>query len=134
MIKHQPNKFEYFKKNEDSNQFQYYLIICFGIKHYYSYMFCRIQRTSCSGKLTFNRRQMASYYLQLSSKLSFKGSLQVKRRRFERTFHWRFEMNFWQTTLYWCNFNSLNGHVSFEVFWPENSHWLSERCNVKNCI
>ena len=49
-------------------------------------------------------------------------------------FHWRFEMNFWHTTLYWCNFNSSNGHASFQVFWPENSHWLSERCNVKNCI
>ena len=43
-------------------------------------------------------------------------------------------MNFWRTTLFWCNFNSLNGYASFEVFWPENSNWLSERCDFKNCI
>jgi len=49
-------------------------------------------------------------------------------------FNWSFRMNFSRTTLFWCNFNSSNGHASFEVFWPENSFWLSERCDFKNCI
>ena len=43
-------------------------------------------------------------------------------------------MNFWRTTLFWCNFNSLNGHASFEVFWPENTYSLSPRCDNKHCI
>ena len=47
-------------------------------------------------------------------------------------FNWSFRMNFWHTTLFWCNFNSLNGHASFEVFWPENS--LYRRCDATNCI
>ena len=41
-------------------------------------------------------------------------------------FNWSFRMNFLRTTLFWCNFNSSNGHASFEVFWPENSYWLSK--------
>ena len=49
-------------------------------------------------------------------------------------FNWTFGMNFWHTTLFWCNFKSLNGHASFEVFWPEKSHWLSQRCDATNCI
>jgi len=27
-------------------------------------------------------------------------------------------MNFWRTTLFWCRFNGLNGHASFEDFGP----------------
>ena len=49
-------------------------------------------------------------------------------------FDWSFKMNFWRTTLFWCNFNGANGHASFDVFWPEKSSWLSERCDYKNCI
>ena len=46
---------------------------------------------------------------------------------------WGFKENFWQTTLFWCNFSSLNGHASFEVFWPEKEEWLESRCKSGIC-
>ena len=52
----------------------------------------------------------------------------------ETHFDWSFKINFWQTTLFWCNFNSVNGYNSFEVFWPEKKFWLSERCDYSNGI
>jgi len=30
-------------------------------------------------------------------------------------------MNFWYATLFWCNFNGLNGHASFEDCGPRTS-------------
>lgn len=48
-------------------------------------------------------------------------------------YYWTFKENFWQTTLFWCSFSSLNGHASFEVFWPEKQEWLEYRCNYENC-
>ena len=36
-------------------------------------------------------------------------------------FNWSFKMNFWRTTLFWCRFNGLNGHASFEDFGPGTS-------------
>ena len=49
-------------------------------------------------------------------------------------FNWSFRENFWQTTLYWCNFKSILGHASGEVFWPEKRNWLGARCGHHNCI
>lgn len=48
-------------------------------------------------------------------------------------YSWNFKENFWQTTLFWCNFSSWNGHASFEVFWPEKREWLSARCAYYSC-
>ena len=45
-------------------------------------------------------------------------------------FNWSFRENFWQTTLYWCNFKSILGHASGEVFWPEKRNWLGARCDI----
>ena len=49
-------------------------------------------------------------------------------------FNWSFKMNFLRTTLFWCNFNSLNGNASFEVFWRENSYWLSKDGTLKTAF
>ncbi|KAE8652336.1 hypothetical protein Csa_021865 [Cucumis sativus] len=48
-------------------------------------------------------------------------------------YSWSFKENIWQTTLFWCDFSSLNGHASFEVFWPEKGEWLEYRCDYGNC-
>ena len=47
---------------------------------------------------------------------------------------WEFRENLWQTTLFWCDFSSNYGKLSFEVFWPKNELWLQERCNYWHCI
>ena len=44
-------------------------------------------------------------------------------------YYWMFSENLWQTTLFWCNFSSKHGHASGEVFWPEKSNSLSDRCD-----
>ncbi|XP_022954425.1 S-protein homolog 74-like [Cucurbita moschata] len=49
-------------------------------------------------------------------------------------YFWKFHENVLQTTLYWCNFSSKRGQASGQVFWPEKSHWLSDRCNRNTCI
>ena len=49
-------------------------------------------------------------------------------------YFWKFHENVWQTTLYWCDFSSKRGQTSGQVFWPEKSHWLSDRCNRNTCI
>ena len=44
-------------------------------------------------------------------------------------------MNLWGSTRFWCTFDSQNGHLSFDVFWPEgDSTWLLERCGYGSCI
>ncbi|XP_022137291.1 S-protein homolog 1-like [Momordica charantia] len=53
---------------------------------------------------------------------------------FRGRYEWKFKENFWQTTLFWCNFKSMYGHASGEVFWPEKSDWLAYRCDFSNCI
>ena len=49
---------------------------------------------------------------------------------------WKFKENFWGTTRFWCTFDSQNGHLTFDVFWPEGEHstWLLERCGLGKCI
>ncbi|XP_031745090.1 S-protein homolog 1-like [Cucumis sativus] len=51
-------------------------------------------------------------------------------------FNWRFRVNFWNTTLFWCYLQKPNGqHSSFESFWIESrSVWLYTMCFEKNCI
>lgn len=51
-------------------------------------------------------------------------------------FNWRFKVNFWNTTLFWCYLQKPNGlHSSFEAFWIEStSVWLYDMCYDSNCI
>ncbi|XP_022143839.1 S-protein homolog 1-like [Momordica charantia] len=45
-------------------------------------------------------------------------------------FQWSFKVNFWGTTLFWCNLHKPGAYVTFEVFWPESRNaWLRNRCH-----
>ncbi|XP_022143780.1 S-protein homolog 1-like [Momordica charantia] len=50
-------------------------------------------------------------------------------------FNWRFRVNIWDTTLYWCYLQKPNGQsVSFDAFWVEkDSIWLYYKCLESNC-
>lgn len=48
-------------------------------------------------------------------------------------YYWMFKENFWQTTLFWCNFWSKYGHASGEVFWPEKGSYITDRCSKNTC-
>ena len=51
-----------------------------------------------------------------------------------QNFSWKFKVNFFSTTLFWCNLRtSSNKHVSIEVFWPEKHDWLGYRCAYTTC-
>lgn len=54
--------------------------------------------------------------------------------KFGEQFSWKFRVNLWQTTLYWCSLHNQHSHVSFEAFWPESDDWLSYRCDGQTCI
>ncbi|XP_038896433.1 S-protein homolog 1-like [Benincasa hispida] len=51
-------------------------------------------------------------------------------------YQWNFNVNFWETTLFWCKLEKPDAYVSFEVFWPESkSTWLRDRCGTQGtCI
>ncbi|XP_022953902.1 S-protein homolog 6-like [Cucurbita moschata] len=53
-------------------------------------------------------------------------------------YQFNFRVNFWRTTLFWCDVDRPDAHVSFQCFWPEKrSTWLRDRCrdgNVGTCI
>lgn len=52
----------------------------------------------------------------------------------EANFHFTFKVNFWGTTLFWCNFNWGKNHGgSYDIFWHEDD--LLYRCGykTKNC-
>ena len=50
------------------------------------------------------------------------------------TYDWEFNENLWHTTRFWCSFASQNGHLTFDVFWPERSNaWLADRCVLGDC-
>lgn len=50
-------------------------------------------------------------------------------------YYWSFRINFWETTLFWCQLKKPNGqHASFEAFWVEkHSIWLYYRCLDSAC-
>lgn len=54
--------------------------------------------------------------------------------RIGEQFSWRFRVNLWQTTLYWCYMHNQHSHVALEVFWPESHMFLSRRCKDNGCI
>jgi hypothetical protein len=47
-------------------------------------------------------------------------------------FQWSFGINFWQTTLYFCNLSWVGGHRTFDVFWVSN-RFLLENCPHGGC-
>lgn len=50
-------------------------------------------------------------------------------------YSWSFKENILHSTLYWCKFAKQGGfQAEFQVYWPEASHWLSDRCDYSNCI
>lgn len=56
---------------------------------------------------------------------------------FAQSFSWRFKVNLWQTTLYWCYMRKKEpNHIALEVFWPESisKSWLSHRCQGNRCF
>ena len=51
-----------------------------------------------------------------------------------QSFSWEFRVNFFATTLFWCNMRTTsNKHVAMEVFWPESQDWLGYRCDYGLC-
>ena len=48
-------------------------------------------------------------------------------------YSWTFKENFWQSTRFWCNFSSKQGHTSGEVFWPEMENWFTDQCYNSIC-
>lgn len=51
-----------------------------------------------------------------------------------KIYEWKFRVNFFATTLFWCDFRNTQKHATFEVFWPEAEAWLSDHCTDSNCI
>ncbi|XP_023549414.1 S-protein homolog 1-like [Cucurbita pepo subsp. pepo] len=53
-------------------------------------------------------------------------------------YHFGFNVNVWQSTLFWCKVEKQNTYISFESFWTEVRHtWLRDRCqdgSVGTCI
>ncbi|XP_022155209.1 S-protein homolog 1-like [Momordica charantia] len=50
---------------------------------------------------------------------------------------WKFQVNFWGTTLYWCFMRKGSDSVSLDVFWVERkTSWLRPRCapQTMSCI
>ena len=39
----------------------------------------------------------------------------------------------WQSSRFWCNFNSKHGVASGEVFWPKMENWSSNQCYNSIC-
>ena len=141
MIKHQQNKFEHFNKMKT--------LTSFGITLLFALESSIIINTCFAGSngqavvedwhLPEGKWQVTIYNYQTNSVLnahcmSKDDDLSERVLAKQAQFNWSFKMNFLCTTLFWCNFNSSNGHASFEVFWPENSYWLSIRCDFQNCI
>lgn len=53
---------------------------------------------------------------------------------YRKKYNWAFDENLWQTTLFWCNFESKYGRASGEVFWPEYYESdLTEYCDHIVC-
>ena len=48
-------------------------------------------------------------------------------------FQWKFKMNFFEKTLFWCYWRPEKGnrHANFDVFWKDDD--LFYKCNYKNC-
>jgi hypothetical protein len=44
-------------------------------------------------------------------------------------FHWGFYVNFWGTTLYFCNMSWPGGHKTFDVFWSSIS-FIYDKCST----
>ncbi|XP_011016771.1 PREDICTED: uncharacterized protein LOC105120299 [Populus euphratica] len=52
----------------------------------------------------------------------------------EANFHFTFKVNFWGTTLFWCNFNWGKNHGgSYDIFWYEDDLLYKCSYKTKNC-
>ncbi|XP_038896413.1 S-protein homolog 1-like [Benincasa hispida] len=50
-------------------------------------------------------------------------------------FKWKFKVNIWRTTLFWCYLRKPNGHeMTFDAFWVEKkTEWLRVKCDDQIC-
>ncbi|KAE7997941.1 hypothetical protein FH972_002527 [Carpinus fangiana] len=48
-------------------------------------------------------------------------------------FQWQFQVNFWGSTLYWCNMWWVGGQRYVEVFPADDDKFLNQDCGDSNC-
>ncbi|KAH9728953.1 S-protein [Citrus sinensis] len=47
-------------------------------------------------------------------------------------FNWTFRVNFWSTTLFFCDLRWANGHKAFDVYCPDDQ-FLAKKCAYNFC-
>lgn len=65
---------------------------------------------------------------------SKQDDLGVRHIRVKDEFAWRFRVNFWGSTLYWCHLWWAGGQRSFEVFAADDGSFIEKDCGKTNCL